>query len=67
MLKEELGRLIDLSLPIYHEMPIWSGEPKIGVVDYFKMGRQAGDQEIMNMKLLLCAVMRGRIPTLPTT
>lgn len=50
---EKYGRLVDLSLPIYHEMPIWSGEPKTGIVDYFKMGRQAGDQEIMNMKLLL--------------
>jgi kynurenine formamidase len=45
--------IVDLSLPLYHEMPIWSGEPKVGVFDYFKMGRVAGDPEIMNMKLLL--------------
>jgi arylformamidase len=45
-------RLVDLSVPIYHEMPIWSGEPKTGVVNYFKIGREAGDPEIMNMKVL---------------
>ena len=47
------ARLVDLSLPIYHEMPIWSGEPKTAVIDYFRLGRQAGDAEIMNMKLLV--------------
>ena len=47
------ARLVDLSLPIYHEMPIWSGEPKTAVIDYFRIGRQAGDAEIMNMKLLV--------------
>lgn len=46
-------QMIDLSLPIYHEMPIWSAEPKVGVMDYFKIGREAGDREIMNMKLLV--------------
>lgn len=30
------AHLVDLSLPIYHDMPIWSGEPKIGGLDYFK-------------------------------
>jgi|YNPNPStandDraft_1061719.scaffolds.fasta_scaffold02051_7 kynurenine formamidase len=53
MLAKTYSRLVDLSLPIYHDMPIWSSEPKIGVLDYFKIGRQAGDREIMNMKLLL--------------
>jgi kynurenine formamidase len=53
-------RLVDLSVPIYHEMPIWSGEPKTGIVDYFKIGRQAGDLEIMNMKLL---VLCGHVGT----
>ncbi len=46
-------QIVDLSLPIYHEMPIWSGEPKVGVMDYFKIGREAGDPEIMNMKLFV--------------
>ena len=34
-------------------MPIWSGEPKTGVVDYFRLGRSAGSTEAMNMKLLI--------------
>jgi len=46
-------RLVDLSLPIYHEMPIWSGEPKIVVTDYFRLGRNYGQEEVMNMKLLV--------------
>ncbi len=48
-----MAKLVDLSLPIYHEMPIWSGEPKTAVVDYFRIGRRAGDAETMNMKLLV--------------
>ena len=51
---------MDLSLPIYDEMPIWSGEPKTAVIDYFRIGRNHGDQEIMNMKLL---VMCGHVGT----
>lgn len=46
-------RIVDLSLPIYHDMPIWSNEPKIAVIDFFKLGRRQGDDEIMNMKLLV--------------
>jgi kynurenine formamidase len=45
--------IVDLSLPIYHEMPIWSGEPKIAVTDYFRLGRNYGQEEVMNMKLLI--------------
>jgi arylformamidase len=46
-------RIIDLSIPIFHDMPIWSNEPKISVTDFFKLGRRQGDDEIMNMKLLV--------------
>jgi len=46
-------RIVDLSLPIFHGMPIWSSEPKTGIVDYFKMGRCTDVEEMMNMKLLV--------------
>ena len=56
----ETVMVIDLSLPIYHDMPIWSGEPKTGVIDYFRIGRHRGDAEIMNMKVLF---MCGHVGT----
>jgi arylformamidase len=65
MLAKTYSRLVDLSLPIYHEMPIWSGEPKTGVVDYFKIGRQAGDLEVMNMKLLMMCGHAGTHTDVP--
>ena len=53
-------RVVDLSLPIYHQMPIWAGEPVTGVVDFFEIGRSRGDTQVLNMKLYL---MCGHVGT----
>jgi len=46
------GKLIDLSLPLYDGIPIWSPEPKTMVTDFFVIGRSYGTEESMNMKVL---------------
>ncbi|MBI4601052.1 MAG: cyclase family protein [Planctomycetes bacterium] len=42
--------LVDLSLPIHDDAPIWSPEPKCIVRDWIVMGRKHGTREPLNMK-----------------
>jgi arylformamidase len=42
--------LVDLSLPIFDDAPIWSGEPKCIVHDWLVKGRCHGRPEPVNMK-----------------
>ncbi|MDL5053635.1 hypothetical protein QQ056_08775 [Oscillatoria laete-virens NRMC-F 0139] len=37
--------LVDLSLPIYHDAPIWSAEPQCIVHDWIRKGRCYGRPE----------------------
>ena len=42
--------MVDLSLPIYDDAPIWSAEPRCIVHDWIVLGRQHGQREPLNMK-----------------
>ena len=43
-------KLIDLSLPIYNDAPIWSAEPRCIVHNWIVKGRTHGIEEPLNMK-----------------
>ena len=45
------GRIVDLTLPLFDGAPIWSPEPKTVIVDFFRIGRNHGSREEMNMKI----------------
>jgi len=52
-MKEDMFKnmtLIDLSVPIYNDAPIWSAEPRCIVHNWFIIGRNRGQEERINMK-----------------
>lgn len=51
--------LVDLSLPIYHDAPIWSAEPQCIVHDWIRKGRCYGRPEPLNMKYFCMAGHQG--------
>ena len=51
--------LVDLTLPIYDDAPIWSAEPRCIVHDWFKRGRNYGRLEPLNMKYYALAGHQG--------
>ena len=51
--------MVDLTLPITDDMPIWSGEPRCFVRNWFVMGRTHGSREPLNMKHLSMSGHQG--------
>ena len=51
--------LVDLSLPIYDDAPIWSVEPRCIVHDWIVQGRTHGQLEKLNMKYFCMAGHQG--------
>jgi len=52
-------QLIDLSLPIYNDAPIWSAEPRCIVHNWIVRGRTHGQTEPLNMKYYCMAGHQG--------
>jgi arylformamidase len=48
-------KMVDLSLPIYDDAPIWSAEPRCIVHDWIVRGRTHGSREPLNMKYFCMA------------
>ena len=51
--------LVDLSLPIFHDAPIWSAEPRCIVHDWIVQGRKHGQLEPINMKYFCMSGHQG--------
>lgn len=51
--------MVDLSLPIYDDAPIWSGEPRCIVHDWIVLGRTHGTREPINMKYFCMSGHQG--------
>ncbi len=51
--------MVDLSLPIYDDAPIWSAEPRCIVHDWIVRGRKRGQVEPLNMKYFCMAGHQG--------
>jgi arylformamidase len=51
--------MVDLTFPITDGMPIWSGEPRCIVRDWFVLDRTHGSREPLNMKFFCMAGHQG--------
>ncbi|MFX0073224.1 MAG: cyclase family protein [Candidatus Hermodarchaeota archaeon] len=52
-------KMVDLSLPIFDDMPIWSAEPRCIVHDWIVKGRKRGIEETINMKYFCMSGHQG--------
>jgi len=51
--------MVDLSLPIYDDAPIWSAEPRCIVHNWIVLGRKHGQREPLNMKYFCMSGHQG--------
>lgn len=51
--------MVDLSLPIFDDAPIWSAEPRCIVHDWLVLGRNHGSRERINMKYFCLSGHQG--------